>query len=309
MSSGAAPAVTPPLLSLADDLDRAIDELLAREAARTAALEQRNRERDKVVAKLVATERARAQTAEAERDRAVTAAAQTQATRDALALLGDPTAEAARMLHDRDEQIRELREANAALQAANETAQQTIASLRSAATAAQAAHDEAIAEMRHQLRNAMAAGTRSGGEPPRSPRMGGADEPPRSPRAPMTDGTRRANVVAELIKTERDYLDDVTALEHVVLAPLRAGAVIPAEEATAMIKDVDLMLASNQKLLTRLQREDAQDSAQLAHVLRDFIDVALRPYSEYCSVWHACRRALPWRLTRSVLCFFVAGRL
>lgn len=96
----------------------------------------------------------------------------------------------------------------------------------------------------------------------------------------MLMGKSRDHIAAELIKTEQDYLEDLTALDDVVLAPLRAGAVLKPEQAVDVFV-VDLLVQSNMRMLAQLQKQP--EVVHIPRILSDFIDAALKPYSEYCS--------------------------
>lgn len=117
--------------------------------------------------------------------------------------------------------------------------------------------------------------------PSASPRRREAavEESPHSPRS--RDEFMKRNILQELIKTERDYLDDVRTLDAVILSPLRDGNLL-GDETAQEIRDFSMLVSVNEKLLEGLLLDRGEGSA-VVKAMSDFVDNALRPYSEYCS--------------------------
>ncbi len=101
--------------------------------------------------------------------------------------------------------------------------------------------------------------------------------------AESSEARHREHIIAELVKTEMDYVADLSALDEVVLMPLRAGAVFKPEKAASLFKEeeLDSMTRASMQLLSNLQKKP--DCSTVAKVFSTFIDVALASYSSYCS--------------------------
>jgi hypothetical protein len=95
-------------------------------------------------------------------------------------------------------------------------------------------------------------------------------------RLSLEEKLRRA-VIAELVKTERDYLDDLQMLKAVIFEPLRAldSSLVRGDEITTMV-------AGSAKLLEALQK-DGPFGENVPTIVGDFMDQCLTAYSDYCS--------------------------
>jgi hypothetical protein len=91
-----------------------------------------------------------------------------------------------------------------------------------------------------------------------------------------TEEKLRRAVVAEMIKTEKDYLDDLIVLRGVVFENLRS--LDPSLTADELAK----LIAASSKLLDGLQR-DASVGDAIPSLMNDLINDSLTAYSEYCS--------------------------
>ncbi len=91
-----------------------------------------------------------------------------------------------------------------------------------------------------------------------------------------TEEKLRRAVVAELIKTEKDYLEDLILLRGVVFENLKS--LDPALTGEELAK----IIAASSKLLEGLQK-DATHGDAIPMLINDLISNSLTAYSEYCS--------------------------
>ncbi len=106
---------------------------------------------------------------------------------------------------------------------------------------------------------------------------------PHTDVADQVENRNRLLVLDELVKTEALYISDLAALDEVLLAPLRNGAVFKAEKASKLFKieEFEGMVRSSMQLLAALQKNPT--IVKVCELFSTFIDNALASYSGYCS--------------------------
>lgn len=95
-----------------------------------------------------------------------------------------------------------------------------------------------------------------------------------------SDAKHRANVIAELITTEKDYVKDLLIIEEVFSKPLRQQQIIPEDDLTLLFSNLSVIITVNTKLLGLLT-VDEQDSLMVGAIFCQMVCFFLSHFHFY----------------------------
>lgn len=116
--------------------------------------------------------------------------------------------------------------------------------------------------------------------------------PPDAPAGERND-RMRAEVLKELITTERDYVRDLDTAISVFLIPLRATNIIPADQINQIFSSLELIVEVNREVLKELESRQKDESADvLVGDVFTKMSNYFKMYVSYCSNQQASVAAL-----------------